>query len=86
MKLATFLSSIANYSTMVFIAGDDFVGIFEQVLTLGPGVMRRCTNLTVIEDNVVEGDETLTAQIQSSMLLIGTPQIADITIMDTSRE
>ena len=51
-----------------------------------PGNTRRCANFTVIEDNIVEGDEHLTIQIQSSMLIIGTPRTADITIMDTSRK
>ena len=62
------------------------MGIFEEELTFLPGDMSRCTNFTVVEDNVVEGDEHLTIQIQSSMLLIGTPRTADITIVDTSRE
>ena len=75
-----------SLSYQISLAGEDFVGIFEQVLTFEPGDVRKCTTLTVIEDDTVEGDETLIIQIQSSMVLIGTPRITDITILDTSRK
>ena len=68
------------------IAEEDFVGIFEQEVTFEEGNDRICITFTVIDDNIVEGEESLTVQIRSSSLLIGVPDMAVINIIDSSRK
>ena len=67
-------------------AGVDYISISEQSLSIQPGETRKCITFNVIEDDIVEGEESLTVQIQSSMLVIGIPDTAEVNIVDTSRE
>ena len=71
---------------LIFTAGDDFISIFEEEIIFQPGEVRKCVQFTVIEDDIVEGEEALSVQIQSPVVLIGEPQMADINIIDSSRE
>ena len=74
--------------TIFFPAPEDFIGIFEEILTIQPGENATCTTLTVIEDNIVEGQETLSVHVlnQSSLLTVTAPGTANINIIDNSRE
>ena len=67
-------------------AGVDFVDIPEEVITFLPGEVMKCITFTAIEDDIVEGEESLTVQIQSSTLFIGVPNTADVDIIDSSRK
>ena len=67
-------------------AGVDYTSISEESLFFQPGDTRRCITFNVVEDDIVEGEESLTVQIQSSMLVIGIPNVAEVNIVDSSRE
>ena len=65
-------------------AGDDYIGISEETLTFQPEDEQKCITFTVFEDDIVEGEETLS--VRSSMITVGQPETADISIIDSSRE
>ena len=75
------------YQNIYFIsAGDDYIGISEETLTFQTEDEQKCITFTVFEDDIVEGEETLSVLIRSSMITVGQPEIADISIIDSSRE
>lgn len=67
-------------------APEDYTDIDQEVLTFRPGDTKKCVRVTIIEDDIVEGDETFTIVIQSSLVRIGTPDRAEVTINDNSRK
>lgn len=42
--------------------------------------------VTIVEDDIVEGDESFTIVIQSNTVRLGTTTTAEVTIMDNSRK
>src|SRR5262249_40914008 len=68
-------------------ADADFAGPLTGTLTFAPGQTSRTLTIPLVNDAIVEPDETLTVTLQNPQggATLGAPAVATVTIVDTDR-
>lgn len=88
-KLISCVLHICRYSACVFLpctAPQDYIGISTHLL-LTPSETRKCINITLLDDSIVEEREKFALELASSEVgILLNPNKTTITIEDTDRK